>query len=87
VWPGIGLRLPWPHLTGALRRRRTRGISLVFHEIGSLIGVAAVTSLGYRVGALKVKHGPVLLGLVAGFGFGVVALSARLITERRGRRR
>jgi hypothetical protein len=46
-----------------------------------------VTSLGYRVGALKVKHGPVLLGLVAGFGFGVVALSARLITERRGRRR
>lgn len=25
---------------------------------GPLIGVSAVTSLGYRVGALKVKHGP-----------------------------
>lgn len=48
---------------------------------GLLIGAVAVAVIGYGVGALKVRHAPVMLGFVAGLGFGVVALSARVITQ------
>jgi drug/metabolite transporter (DMT)-like permease len=48
---------------------------------GLLIGTLVVCVGGYLAGALVKKHGPVVLGFVAGLGFGVVALSARVITN------
>jgi drug/metabolite transporter (DMT)-like permease len=48
---------------------------------GLLIGAVAISALGYACGALIKRHGPVILGFVAGLGFGVVALSARVITD------
>jgi drug/metabolite transporter (DMT)-like permease len=50
-------------------------------EWGLLGGAIAITVLGYVVGALGGKYGPATLGFVAGLGFGVVALAARVITN------
>ncbi len=48
---------------------------------GLLIGAAVTSAAGYLVGVFVKRHGPVVLGFVAGLGFGIVALSARVITD------
>lgn len=48
---------------------------------GLLIGAVVVSVIGFVAGMLVKRHGPVALGFVAGLGFGVVALAARVITS------
>jgi drug/metabolite transporter (DMT)-like permease len=46
-----------------------------------LIGAVVVSVIGFLAGTLVKRRGPVVLGFVAGLGFGVVALAARVITN------
>jgi drug/metabolite transporter (DMT)-like permease len=48
---------------------------------GFMIAAVAVVALGFLVGRLRGAWVPVALGFVSGLGFGVVALSARVITN------
>jgi drug/metabolite transporter (DMT)-like permease len=48
---------------------------------GLLIGVAVIVAAGFAAGRMTGRAAPVVLGAVAGLGFGVVALSARVLTD------
>jgi drug/metabolite transporter (DMT)-like permease len=46
-----------------------------------LVAAVGIAGLGYLAGHIKGRAAPAVLGLCAGLGFGVVALSARAITN------
>lgn len=46
-----------------------------------LVTAIAIAGFGYLIGHLSGRHGAVALGIVAGLGFGVVALAARAMTD------
>jgi drug/metabolite transporter (DMT)-like permease len=46
-----------------------------------LIGAVALTVLGAAVGRITARWSPIALGGVAGLGFGVLALAARVLTD------
>jgi drug/metabolite transporter (DMT)-like permease len=48
-----------------------------------LAAAVAMTIFGLVVGRLTIRFAPVMLGFVAGLGFGIVALSARVLTDLR----
>ncbi len=46
-----------------------------------LVGAAMLVAVGYLVGRAAGRWAPVALGFVAGLGFGIVALAARVVTD------
>jgi drug/metabolite transporter (DMT)-like permease len=46
-----------------------------------LVAVITMVAVGLAVGRLTARFAPVVLGFVAGLGFGIVALAARVLTD------